>query len=826
MGPDPGSSTIGPFHILQPLGEGGMGSVYLAEQRQPVRRRVALKVLKKGMDSKAFLTRFEAERQALALMEHSCIARIYDAGATESGQPWMAMEYVKGVPITDYCDENKLSLESRLALFRDVCSGVQHAHQKGVMHRDLKPSNVLVTVQDGKATPKIIDFGLAKAVDHRLVEATLFTEVGQLLGTPEYMSPEQAGIGGLDVDTRTDVYSLGVLLYQLLTGSLPVSRAELMRHGWLEMQRVIREEEPKKPSTRITTLGDAAEASAKARRMPVGELQRRLEGELDWIVMKSLEKDRNRRYQTAQELAADLQRHLDDEPVTAGPPSAGYLLRKVFKRYQAAVLTGVAVVAALGVGFAVALVQWRVALAAEVRAEASAEEARKERDQTKELLARFERLSSSVSLRQDGEKLKSRLPAEVAANLSYYKSRLVLAERILPMQRDAESRVSALRGGATLVAGAWQFDDLSEQLRHDSLSDHIAFCIEFQKPKGGLSQLKQAVEYLEGVVQRTVEECRDQWLIAAKELAEDPRFGGFQLTPQEGLVPLGRDQQSGLQEFWVVRSGEKPVRDSGRWRVGEQSGMVMVLIPGGRTTMGRNAGDASDAEKPEHPVDLAPFFLSKYELTQGQWTRLTSEANPSRYRPADGAPFTLAHPVEGATWEAAQRLVQHFGWQLPTEAQWEHACRGGTSSRWYFGDLREDLAQWDGTYFRGKLNAADGLLSRGDGQHMPDAKDWPLLDDGHIVHSPVGQYPFPNLFGLYDMHGNVAEWTRGTFGPYVKCTHQPGDGELLGGDEARVVHRGGSFFKPVEEATSSIRKAVTKDSRYDNIGIRVARSIW
>ena len=265
-------TQIGPYRILETLGEGGMGTVYLAEQKEPVRRRVALKLIKLGMDSKAVLARFEAERRALSMMEHSCIATVLDAGVSAQGQPYFVMEFVKGIPITDYCDQNKLGLKERIELLQKVCSGVQHAHLKGVMHRDLKSGNVLVTLQAGKPTPKIIDFGLAKAVDHHLVEATLFTEQGVMLGTPEYMSPEQAGLGGLDVDTRTDVYSLGVLLYELLVGELPFSRKALRDAGMLEMQRVIREQEPQKPSTRITTLGDAASALAAARRVDVGEL--------------------------------------------------------------------------------------------------------------------------------------------------------------------------------------------------------------------------------------------------------------------------------------------------------------------------------------------------------------------------------------------------------------------------------------------------------------------------------------------------------------------------------------------------------------------------
>ncbi|MFY9342885.1 MAG: SUMF1/EgtB/PvdO family nonheme iron enzyme [Planctomycetota bacterium] len=352
-------SHVGPYQILDTIGEGGMGTVYLAEQRLPVRRRAALKVIKLGMDSKAVLARFEAERQALAMMEHSCIARVFDAGISDKGQPWFAMEYVKGIAITDYCDQNKLPLKERIALFRQVCSGVQHAHLKGVMHRDLKPGNVLVTVQDGKPVPKIIDFGLAKAMDHRLVEVTLFTQQGVVIGTPEYMSPEQAGLGGLDVDTRTDVYSLGVLLYEMLTGALPFAAQELRQAGILEMQRILRETEPPKPSTKVTTLGDAANAHAAARGLDGDGLRRHLRGDLDWIVLKALEKDRTRRYETALELAGDLQRHLEHEPVLASPPSLPYRVRKFVRRNRVQVLAGAAVAVALVTGGIATFVQWQ-----------------------------------------------------------------------------------------------------------------------------------------------------------------------------------------------------------------------------------------------------------------------------------------------------------------------------------------------------------------------------------------------------------------------------------------------------------------------------------
>ncbi len=340
-------TIIGPYRVLSRLGEGGMGEVFLGE-RKDIGQRVALKLIKLGMDTRAILARFEAERQALARMQHSNIAKVLDAGATPDGRPYFVMEYVKGAPITRYCDDNKLSVEDRLALFQQVCSGVQHAHSKGVIHRDLTPNNVLVTVQDGKATAKIIDFGLARATDHRLTEKTVFTEQGVILGTPEYMSPEQAGLASLDIDTRTDVYTLGVILYELLTGELPFSREELRRAGYDGMCKTIREKEPDKPSTRITKTGTAKVATL--RRTESERLLKRLRGDLDWVVLKCLEKDRTRRYETPTHLADDLQRHLDDEVVLARAPTAGYRLRKLARRYRGQLAAAAVVVLAVVAG--------------------------------------------------------------------------------------------------------------------------------------------------------------------------------------------------------------------------------------------------------------------------------------------------------------------------------------------------------------------------------------------------------------------------------------------------------------------------------------------
>jgi eukaryotic-like serine/threonine-protein kinase len=344
------SMQIGPYRLLERVGEGGMGEVWLAEQRQPVRRQVALKVIKAGMDTREVIARFEAERQALALMNHPNIAGVYDAGATPEGRPYFAMEYVHGIPITDYCDKQRLSIPDRLALFVDVCAAVQHAHQKGIIHRDIKPSNVLVTTQDEKRTPKIIDFGVAKATSQRLTERTVFTELGQLIGTPEYMSPEQAEMTNLDIDTRTDVYSLGVLLYELLAGARPFDSKELRRAGLAEIQRTLREEEPLRPSSRISSLGAASTTSATNRRADLRGLTKAIEGDLDWITMKALEKDRLRRYATAHALALDVERHLHGEAVLAGPPSGIYRVKKLFNRHRGAFVSAGVVVLTLVVG--------------------------------------------------------------------------------------------------------------------------------------------------------------------------------------------------------------------------------------------------------------------------------------------------------------------------------------------------------------------------------------------------------------------------------------------------------------------------------------------
>jgi serine/threonine protein kinase len=384
--PDRVGETIGPYKLLEAIGEGGMGVVYMADQQRPVRRKVALKLIKPGMDSRQIIARFEVERQALAMMDHPNIARVHDAGSTADGRPYFVMELVRGLPITEYCDREQLGIRERLELFVLVCRAVQHAHQKGIIHRDLKPSNVLVTVVDGAAVPKVIDFGIAKAVEQDLTEKTCFTAFAQLVGTPLYMSPEQAEVSGVDVDTRSDVYSLGVLLYELLTGTTPFEPRRLQKAAIDEMRRILREEEPPRPSTRLSSLGESRTTVSANRKSEPRRLDRTVRGELDWIVMKALEKDRKRRYETANDFAADLMRHLTGQPVEACPPSAWYRLRKNARRNRTVLIPAILVAVALAAGAATSAWQAVRATRAGVLAEEKASEARAAAEESKAVL--------------------------------------------------------------------------------------------------------------------------------------------------------------------------------------------------------------------------------------------------------------------------------------------------------------------------------------------------------------------------------------------------------------------------------------------------------
>ena len=448
-------TLIGPYKLIEPIGEGGMGSVWMAQQTEPVKRLVAVKLIKAGMDSRQVIARFEAERQALALMDHPNIARVLDGGTTSGGRPYFVMDLVKGVPITRYCDEHHLTPRQRLELFIPVCQAVQHAHQKGIIHRDLKPSNVLVALYDGKPVPKIIDFGVAKAAGQQLTDKTLVTGFGAIVGTLEYMSPEQAEVNQLDIDTRSDIYSLGVLLYELLAGSPPFSRKELTQAGMLEMLRVIREQEPSKPSTKLSTA-DGLPTLAANRGTEPAKLTKLVRGELDWIVMKALEKDRNRRYETANGFAMDVQRYLADEPVLACPPSAGYRLRKFARRNK-----GGLAVAALVLFFVVLLgsgVGWVV----RDRSAREAEAARQQEERQAKVAGEVESIFGEVDRLEKEQKWPEALEAarRAEAAVAGGEADPATVERVHQRLRDLEfiDRLERIRmEKATLVEG--RFDN-------------------------------------------------------------------------------------------------------------------------------------------------------------------------------------------------------------------------------------------------------------------------------------------------------------------------------------------------------------------------------
>jgi serine/threonine protein kinase/tetratricopeptide (TPR) repeat protein len=478
-------TRIGPYKLMEQIGEGGFGLVFVAEQVEPVRRKVALKVIEPGMDSSQVVARFQAERQALAMMDHPNIARVLDAGATDSGRPYFVMELVRGIPITAYCDQNQLAPHERLELFVSVCHAIQHAHQKGVIHRDIKPSNVLVTSNDGKPVAKVIDFGVAKAIHQPLTEQTIYTQFHQMIGTPLYMSPEQAEMSGLDIDTRSDIYSLGVLLYELLTGSTPLAKKRVATAAYDEIRRLIREEEPPKPSTRLSSSDSLASIAAQ-RHIEPAKLSKLVRGDLDVITMKALEKDRTRRYETASGLARDIQRYLTDEVVEARPPSTAYRLRKFARKYRAALATAVALVLLLIAGITVST--WLAVRAR--RAEAAARDAQ----QAEALRAEGERranaglAATNAELAAEQAKVEERNKA-LAAEQAKVQARFDMAMKAIALFHTGVSEDMLLRNA--------EFQELRSKL----LKEAAGFYTDLEKLLAGQTDAKSRKTLAEGYFQ-------------------------------------------------------------------------------------------------------------------------------------------------------------------------------------------------------------------------------------------------------------------------------------------------------------------------------------
>jgi serine/threonine protein kinase/Tfp pilus assembly protein PilF len=549
----PGLLIAGKYKLLEELGRGGMGSVFRAEQVSPIRREVALKIIKLGMDTREVVTRFETERQALAMMDHPGIAHVFDAGATETGRPFFVMEYVRGIPIDDYCDRHRLSMRERLDLFIAVCHAVQHAHQKGVIHRDLKPSNILVSVQDEHPVPKVIDFGIAKATGHQLAERTLYTEQGQLIGTPEYMSPEQAEMSGLDVDTRTDIYSLGVMLYELLVGTLPFDPKTLRSAGFGEIQRIIRETEPARPSTRVSTLGADGTTAAEKRKTNLVLMQKELKGDLDWIIMKAMEKDRTRRYATAAEIAADIERHLRHEPVSAGAPGTGYRLKKYVRRHKIGVAAASFILLALLAGIAGTSAGLIKATRAEKKAKEEAQTAQQVTDFLVSLFkvsdpseARGNSITAREILEKGSEKIENELVGQpliqsrimesigqVYQNLGLFKLAEPLLKKSLETRRNAVGENHYFTA-AGMINLAWLYTSLRRAGEAESLVRDGLKILETVHPEENLLQARGLI--MLGMIQRDRGElapARDNLVralaICEKTLGPDDEFTSYPL---------------------------------------------------------------------------------------------------------------------------------------------------------------------------------------------------------------------------------------------------------------------------------------------------------
>lgn len=779
----PTARSIGPYRLVRRLGEGGFGVVWLAEQHEPLQRLVALKLIRAGMHTAGVLRRFESERELLARLDHPYIARVLDAGEDDTGCPYLVTEYVPGDAITRFCSERDLALVARLELFVRVCDGVQHAHQRGVIHRDLKPSNVLAAMVDGVPVPKVIDFGIARAAGGTAGAGV--TREGMLVGTPEYMSPEQAQGTG-DVDIRTDVFALGVMLYELLVGDLPQGRDRWRSAGLTDLLAMIRHEQAPRPSTKA----------------PTTTLARQLRTDLDWVVLKALDKDRERRYGTVAELAQDVRAVLEHRPVQAGPPRLLYQVRKFARRHRVEVTFAGLALLSLCAGLVATVWLWRESQHSGEQAAAAAQLAETHLDN-------YQHLANVVELR-DLQATAATLPPPGEREVHYGKW-LARARTLLDSRAPI---VAALATVQQRLAG--ERANPADAFLATTLAAYLADLEHFAATKGPLADVEQRLAWAQKVHRVSFVEHEAQWTTAIAAIAVSPRYGGLRLAPQLGLVPLGEDEASGLWEFLHLQSGGPPRRDA-RGRLDPASGIVLVLLPGGTATIGAQSGDASKPHfDPEagkrhavQTVTLRPFFVAKYEMTRAQWERIVGD-KPWFFTKSF---MTGSHPAENLSWEMADAAMRRLDLALPTDAQWEYACRAGTTTIWSCGDdpaLLGTCANLAGTETKG--------LDVGPDRFSPEHHD------PHVVTAPVGSMQ-PNAFGLHDMHGNIGEACADSVvdhsGPL-----RDGDGLREGGDPRRTrAMRGGAFSERTELARSMAWADVVPDSRVVQLGVRPARPL-
>ncbi len=759
---------IGPYVLQALLGRGGFGTVYRAEQQEPIRRPVAIKVLNPGMDSREILARFTAEREALNRMDHPGIARLLDAGTTPKGRPFFAMELVEGPPLITHCRRSRLAVRQRIELFLKVLDAMQHAHQKAVLHRDLSSNNVLVADPGGAQQPKIIDFGIAKSMNAPLLQGGALTFQGTLMGTPEFMSPEQASGRIDDLDTRADVYALGVQLYELLTDHLPIPGVVLRAQGLAGMANVVRTYEPARPS----------DAAPRERRTL-------LRGDLDAITMRALAKSPNDRYASVGELATDLRHFLADEPVQMATVSTWLRVRKFVRRNRAQSIA----VAIVAVGLLVAFVTMFSSLR---YANAQFEEAQRQRtlsenkaDAGFRLLANEERLAEAITAERE---LPPPWPEHRAAYTAWLQQH---AQRLQAEHEKLHQRLESLPA-----------TDADEQQRHlrKALVRLDAALHEFAHDDGPLQSVQRRLELLDAVVAPLVAGCSESWQQTIAVVRTTPAYRNLALTPQPGLVPLGCDPRTGLCEFLELASHAPatplPVRDpeTGLLPTETGTGLVFVLLPGAHVRLGARRGQhgldfndelAADDELGGGSVALEPFLIARTEITEAQWSRLCGTA----FRIEDPR-----LPVTGRSHAEASYVLSRFGMQLPTEAQWEYACRAGNRAPWCSGD------------------------------DLEAARAFGWLDSGPH-HTALLR---PNAFGLHDMHGNVAEWCADAKLPYVDTTPRPGDGLRLSSFASNAPHqalRGGSWNVGNRGTRATARDGKPSDWRDATIGVRPARRL-